>query len=337
MTENAAKPRVYVIGTGGTLSCIGTSRTDFINHHHRTKALTIQELLARVPEIHEFAEIRAEQFTNTRSADLGPSHWLALAKRVNEIFRTDPDAAGVAITHGTGTLEETAYFLNLTVKTRKPVVVTGAMRAPTALSTDTDLNLIDCVRVASDTSAGNKGVLVVMNNEIQAARDVTKANSLRVHTMSCRDLGGLGYADSDGQLVFYRAPTRKHTLDAEFDIENVAALPRVEIAYAYAGADGFVVRALADAGVSGIVSAGFGSGNAPEEYSAVLRDVQKRGLKVVVATQCGDGRVPRKLQHIEDDLIVADNLAPRKARILLMLALTKTRDSDEIQAIMATY
>ena len=332
-----AKPRVYVIGTGGSISFVGSHRTDYINYSYANKHLTIQELLDRVPEVNDFADVRSEQYMNVGSTEVGPVHWLGLVKRINQVFREDPDAAGVAITHGTATMEETAYFLNLTVKSHKPVVVTGAMRPPTGLATDADINLIDCVRVASAPQSAGRGVLTVLNNEIQAARDVIKTNSYRLETFRSNELGLLGYADSDEETVFYRNPTRAHTLDSEFDVENVSQLPRVDIAYSYAGADGLLVRALADAGVDGIVSGGLGSGGSPSGFSDALKEAQARGIPVVISTQTGNGRVIRTRRTNEDGFIVADNLQPKKARVLLMLALTKTKDPDEIQRMMLTY
>ena len=332
-----AKPRVYVIGTGGSISFVGSHRTDYINYSYANKHLTIQELLDRVPEVNDFADVRSEQYMNVGSTEVGPAHWLGLVKRINQVFREDPDAAGVAITHGTATMEETAYFLNLTVKSHKPVVVTGAMRPPTGLATDADINLIDCVRVAAAPQSAGRGVLTVLNNEIQAARDVIKTNSYRLETFRSNELGLLGYADSDEETVFYRNPTRAHTLDSEFDVENVSQLPRVDIAYSYAGADGLLVRALADAGVDGIVSGGLGSGGSPSGFSDALKEAQARGIPVVISTQTGNGRVIRTRRTNEDGFIVADNLQPKKARVLLMLALTKTKDPDEIQRMMLTY
>ena len=331
------KPRVYVIGTGGSISFVGEKRTDFINYSYGNKHFTIQELLDRVPEVNSVAEIRAEQFLNLGSTDVLPSHWLGLAQRINEIFAQDPQAAGVAITHGTATLEETAYFLNLTVKSDRPVVVTGSMRPPTGLGTDADVNIIDCVRVAASPQARGRGVLTVLNNQIQAARDVTKTNSYRLETFRSNDLGLLGYADSDEEVVFYRDTTRAHTSNTEFDVAGLAELPRVDIALAYGGADGLVVDALVNAGVPGIVAAGLGSGGSPPAMTAALKDAMGRGVKVVIATQAGSGRVMRTRRFTEAGYIVADNLSPRKARILLMLALTRTGDSAEIQRMMLTY
>ncbi|MSQ06163.1 MAG: asparaginase [Dehalococcoidia bacterium] len=332
-----ARPRVYVIGTGGSISMVGRRRTDFVNYSYDGKHLTIQELLARVPEVNEFAQVVAEQFLNVGSPEISPAHWLALARRVNEIFRQDPEAAGVAITHGTATLEETAYFLNLTVKDRRPVVVTGSMRPPTGLGTDADVNLLDSVRVAAAAQSAGRGVLTVLNNEIQAARHVTKTNSYRLETFRSNELGLLGYADSDEQVVFYQTPGRTHTQDTEFDVAQVMELPLVDIAYAYAGADGRVVQALAASGSAGIVAAGLGSGGSPRAFMEALKQAQRQGVKVVVATQTGNGRVMRTQRFDEDGYLVADNLSPKKARILLMLALTRTHDQAEIQRMMLTY
>ena len=293
--------------------------------------------MENIPEALEFAEVVPEQLVNVGSANITPKHWLQLALRINEIFARDSEAAGIAITHGTATLEETAYFLNLTVKDRRPVVVTGAMRPPTGMGTDSDINLLDCIRVAAAPQSAGRGVLTVLNNEIQAARDVTKSNSYRLETFRSGELGCLGYADSDEQVVFYRNPARTHTADSEFDVAEVEELPRVDIAYAYAGADGLVVNALAEAGVNGIVAAGLGGGSSSPEFMAALKEAQEKGIPVVIATQTGNGRVMRTRRFVEDGYIAADNLAPKKARILLMLALTRTDDAGEIQRMMLEY
>jgi len=334
---NDQKPRVYLIGTGGSISFIGDFRTDYINYSYRNRHLTIEKMLGNIPEAAEFAEVLPEQLVNVGSANILPGHWLQLARRINDIFTLDQGAAGVAVTHGTATLEETAYFLNLTVRDRRPVVVTGAMRPPTGMGTDADINLLDCIRVASAPQSAGRGVLTVLNNEIQAARDVTKSNSYRLETFRAGELGCLGYADSDEEVVFYRSPARAHTVDSEFDVTGVEELPRVDIAYAYAGADGLVVNALADAGVAGIVAAGLGGGSSSPEFMAALKSARERGIPVVIATQTGNGRVMRTRRFVEDGYVAADNLAPKKARILLMLALTRTDDPGEIQRMMLEY
>lgn len=330
-------PVVHVIGTGGSISCIGESRIDFIDYGYADRHYTIEQMLARVPEVGRFASVRCEQFANVYGGELSPALWLGLARRVNTILREVPETAGVAITHGTSTLEETAYFLNLTVKSPKPVVVTGAMRPMTAISNDAELNLLDCVRVAASPAAANRGVLVVLNNQIQAAREVTKTSTSRVDAFKSTDLGFLGYVDSDGEIVFYRDTTRVHTHRTEFDVEGITVLPRVDIVPAYAGADGVSVAALVAAGCQGLVAAGMGSGGAPRVFLDALSAAADAGVSVVIASQVGSGRVMARRALVERGFILADNLLPRKARVLLMLALTRTREAAEIQRIMNTY
>lgn len=332
-----SRPRVYLIGTGGSISCIGGSRVDLVDYNYADRHLSIEEMVARVPEAGERADIRAEQFLNVYGGDVTPAQWLALAQRVNRILREDPAAAGVVVTHGTSTLEETAYFLNLTVKSAKPVVVTGAMRPPTAMSTDADMNLYDAVRVAACPQAAGKGVLVVLNNQILAARDAVKTSTSRLETFKSNELGVLGYADSDGGVVFYRSPERAHTLDTEFDPDRLESLARVDIAYAYSGVDGTAVDALVSAGARGIVGAGLGSGSAPRAFLNALEAACRKGVTVVIGSQAFNGRVMAKRAFLERGFAVADNLAPKKVRILLMLALTSARTTDDIQRMTLKY
>jgi L-asparaginase len=330
-------PVVHIIGTGGSISCVGESRTDFLDYSYGDRHYTIAEMIARVPELGSVATLRSEQFMNAYGGEVSPQRWADLARRINAIMREAPDTAGIAVTHGTSTLEETAYFLNLTVKTKKPVVITGAMRPMTAMSNDAEVNLLDCVRVAATERAGNRGVLVVLNNQIQAAREVTKSSTSRLDTFKSADLGFLGYADSDGEVVFYRDPTRRHTYQTEFDLERTGAMPRVDIAFAYSGVDGAAIAALAKAGCEGMVAAGLGSGGAPRPFLDALSDVVAAGIPVVVASQAGSGRAMARRAAAERGFLFADNLLPRKARVLLMLALTLTRDRAEIQRMMNTY
>ena len=331
------KPRVYLFGTGGTISFVGETRTDFANYSYRGQQLTIQEMLARVPEANELAEVVAEQVINVGSTEVYPSHWLKLANRINEQFGSDPGAAGAAVTHGTATLEETAYFLNLAVRDPRPVVVTGAMRPPSAMGTDADNNLLDAVRVAAAQQSAGRGALVVLNNEIQSARDVTKTDSYRVETFQSGHMGFLGYADADGAVIYYRRPEQRHTADSEFDLTGVDELPRVDIAYSYAGAGATVIDALVDAGVGGIVAAGLGSGGSPSTFMDGLRRAIAAGVPVVLSTHVGTGRVVQTRRFMEQGYIVADNLHPKKARILMMLGLTRTQDPAELQRMMLEY
>ena len=330
-------PLVYVMGIDGTIATMGKSRLDYTEYDAVGIRMTIHEMVERIPEARQLARLKTEDLGNIPGTSVEVKHWLDLARRINQIFAEEPEVAGVAITHGTATLEETAYFLNLTVKSPKPVVVTGAMRPPSALGTDADVNLLDSIRVAACPEAARKGVLTVLNNEIQAARHVTKTNTYRVETYRSGDFGFLGYADSDHQVVFYQAPTRKHTYETEFDVDNVSELPRVEIAYASAGCDGIVIRALTDAGVSGIISAGSGSGGAPPDFVDALEEAHRRGVAVVKGSSSGNGRVVVTSSTREKGFVVSDNLTVKKARILLMLALGKTRDSHEIQRMFNTY
>jgi L-asparaginase len=331
------KPRVYVIGTGGSISCIGDSRVDLLNYNYADRHLTIDEMVERIPEAAGIAEVRSEQFLNVYGGDVSPSQWLALARRINRIFRDDKDAAGVVVTHGTSTLEETAYFLNLSVRSTKPVVITGAMRPPTGLGTDADINLYDAIRVAACPEAAGKGALVVLNSQIQAARDAVKTSTSRVETFKSGELGFLGYADSDGKVVFLRNTVRAHMAASEFDVDRIEALARVDIAYAYSGVDGVAVKALASAGCSGIVGAGLGSGSAPRAFLDALREARESGVCVVMASQSGNGRVMAKRAFVERGFAVADNLTPKKVRILLMLALAQKRSTEEIQRMILAY
>ena len=334
---SATTPLVKIIATGGSIAGVGPNRLDYILYPELGEHLTIDQSLARIPEVSDIARIEAEDLISVGSTAIGGPEWLLLSNRINRVFREEPAVTGLVVTHGTATLEETAYFLNLTVKSSRPVVIIGAMRPPTGLGTDSDVNLMDCIRVAAAPQSAGRGVLTVLNNQIQAARDVTKTNSYRLETFQAPDFGFLGYADSDGEVVFYRHPDRAHTIDSEFDVEGVDRLPRVEIALAYAGADGLMIKAMAQSGVDGLVAAGLGSGGSPPPFMAALKELSDAGMPVVIATQTGSGRVMLTRRFTEDGYIVADNLTPKKARILLMLALTATKDRSEIQRMMLTY
>ena len=332
-----AKPAVRVIGTGGSIAGVGPDRMDFILYPEIGNHITIQQSLDRVPEIQEIADVRSEDLVSVGSTAIGAAEWLGLARRINQIFRDEPDVAGVAITHGTATLEETSYFLHLTIKSSKPVVITGAMRPPTALSTDADLNLLDAVRTAACPDSAGLGVLTVLNNEIQCGRDVTKASTFRVETFRPNELGFLGYADSDGKVIFYRAPLRRHTLNTPFMVDSMTDLPRVDIVYSYAGADGLLVDAVRSNGSDGLVLAGFGGGTFPPAVIDAAVKVVDNGIPVVLATRSTAGRVVTTPKKDEQGFIVSDNLLPQKARILLMLGLTISKDRHELQQMFYDY
>ena len=325
------KPIVRIIGTGGSIAGVGPDRMDFILYPEIGDHITIQQSLDRVPEIKDIAEVKSEDLVSVGSTAIGASEWLGLARRINAIFREEPEVSGVAITHGTATLEETSYFLHLTVKSKKPVVITGAMRPPTALSTDADLNLMDAVRTAADPNANGLGVLTVLNNEIQSGRDVTKASTFRVETFRPNELGFLGYADSDGKVEFYRAPTRKHTINTPFLVDDMTDLPRVDIVYSYAGDDGLLVDAVRNNKSDGLILAGFGGGTFPPAVIDAALKLMEDGVPVVLSTRSTAGRVVMTPKKEAQSFLVSDNLMPPKARILLMLGLTKTKDGKELQ------
>ncbi len=337
MTSNQL-PLVWVLGTGGTISSWGSPRLTFFEYGVAGQRLDVHQNLERIPEVSDFANVKAEHLWMAGSGSLGPTRWLELTKKINGLFQEDPGISGIVVTHGTSSMEETAYWLNLTVKSDKPVVVTGTMRPPSAMGTDSDNNLLGAIILASSQEACCKGVTVMLNDEINAAREVTKQNAYRVETFGTREMGFLGYLDSDLKPMFYREPVRKHTYQTEFDVDGLSDLPKVYIVYAYEGADDLVVRALIDAKAPGIVIAGMGAGGAGGQVQQeALLEAGRQGSIVVSSTRAGSGRVIRTSRHREAGWVAADNLSPHKARILLQLALTKTNDPEEIQRMFDTY
>ncbi|MBS0641080.1 MAG: asparaginase [Proteobacteria bacterium] len=330
-------PKVAIIGTGGTISGVGRDSLDFYEYSTSGRFMRVDELIATVPELPRVADIVPVPYNNIASTDLQPSDWLKLTTIINETVAADPTLDGVVLTHGTATLEETAYFLNLTVKVSVPVVVVGAMRPSSALGADGGLNLLNACRVAGSPQARGMGVLVVLNDEINAARDVMKTSNYRVQTFVTPDFGILGYADPD-RVVFYRRPLRRCAPDTEFDVSGVAALPRVDIIPAYAGADATMVEAVVAAGAKGIVSVGFPSGSPSPAQKKALEQAAKTGVAVVQSSRAGSGRVvPSKESLLAAGFYGADTLTGQKARILLMVALTRTSDPAEIRRIFEEY
>jgi L-asparaginase len=331
-------PLVWVLSTGGTISGKGASSTSLTEY--KSGSLLGEELVKAVPEIQQYANVKVEQIVNVSSADITIDNWITLANRINRIFTDDKNVAGVVITHGTNTLEETAYFLNLTVKHDRPVVLVGAMRPATAISADGPLNLLNAIRAAASPKARGKGVLIVMNDEINGARDTTKTNTYRVETFRSPDLGYLGYVDAD-QVSFYRASTKRHTVDSEFDIGRNKTLPNVEIVYSYVQPGVAVIQALVASGVKGIVFAGTGAGLISSSEKLALKSALSMPAAsrpvMVRSSRTGNGRVVPREEYDNMGMIPADTLNPQKARILLMLALTRTRDIKEINRMFAEY
>jgi L-asparaginase len=328
-------PNVKILATGGTIAGAGVSSTTTVGY---TAAVTpVDKLISNVPELAKVANVSGEQICQVASESMTMEIWLKMAKRVNELLAKD-DVDGVVITHGTDTLEETAYFLNLVVKSKKPVVVVGAMRPGTAMSADGPLNLYRSVILAGSKEAVGKGVLVMMNDTIHSGRDVTKTITDRLDTFKAPEMGPLGFFTGD-KPVFYRQVLRKHTFDTEFDIMKVTELPRVDIVYHYAGNAGTMIEAAINANVKGIVHAGTGNGSIGKaEYPAFEQAIAK-GIVVVRSARVGNGIIARNGEADDDKygFVSSDTLNPQKARILLMLALTKTTDVKEIQRMFWEY
>ena len=323
--EQNALPRVVVLATGGTIASQYDPDVGGL-----APQLSGEEIVQAVPGLSEVARVSVEQIANVGSRNMTPEIWRTLASRANELLAS-PDIAGVIVTHGTDTLEETAYFLDLTVTSDKPVIVVGAQRAPTFFDTDGPRNLLNAVRVAVSEEAIGMGTLVVMNGQINAARDVTKTNTLDVETFRTLDFGALGVADIDA-VRFYRAPLRRQTIP----LREGDQLGRVEIVTEYAGSDGRLIRLLLEDGqLNGLVIEGVGLGHVSSRTLEAIRDVRARGIPVVLSTRVPTGRiVPMyaiNIELLELGCVEADNLSPQKARVLLMLAMTRTEDSTELQ------
>ena len=330
-------PRVALIITGGTIDSIGKDRLDLAWYIEAGKRLGTGELLAQLPELNSIAHVEEVPFRRLPSHALVDKDWLDMVRTIHSIF-DENKAGGIVITHGTNAIEETAYFLNLTLKTDKPVVLVGSMRPASAISADGYLNLVNAVKVAADPKSRGRGALLVMNDTIYSGRDVTKNSTYRVQAFTSRDLGPLGFADADGSIVYYHQTVKKHTVDTEFDVRNLQSLPRVDVVVSYVGADGRMIEAAAAAGAKGIVSAGTGAGRpTPAEDEAFDRVYKEKGVIMCLCSRVASGRVVRSPGLAKRGFVAGDNLQPWKARALLALALTKTTNADEIQRMFDTY
>ena len=317
-------PLVKVVATGGTIANTPSGR------------LHAGEVAEAIPQLKKVARLEVEEVMRVGSSSITVEQWLTLAKRINDIVAREPQIQGIVVTHGSNTVEETAYFLHLTVKTDKPVVLTAAQRQFSTLSSDSPKNFLQAVRVAVAKEAAGKGALVVANDTINAARDVTKNISYRVETYSSRDIGVLGFVDED-RVSFYRSPSKPRVF---FDISKVDRLPRVDVIYTYAGADGALVdAAVTHAKAAGLVIAGFPTGSGTPGMDEAVKRATAQGIPVVMTNRGGMGRVAETAgrQGEKRPLIYGDNLAPQKARILLMLALTTTKNPAELQRIFQQY
>jgi L-asparaginase len=327
-------PNVVVLATGGTIA--GAAGSD-VQAAYTSGQVGVEQLLAAVPQAKKLAALRGEQISNIGSQDMNDEVWLKLARRVNELV-AQPDVDGVVITHGTDTIEETGYFLNLVVKSKKPVVMTAAMRPSTALSADGPLNFFNAVAVAANKEAAGRGVLVVVNDWIHGASSLTKTSTTAVQTF-LSPLRGLVGTVAYGEAEFYRGPVGKSTLDSEFSLDGVTALPRVDIVMAHENMDGAIIDAAAAAGAKGIVVAGVGNGNMTKAGLDALAAQAKKGVVCVRSSRVATGRVGRNVEVDDDELglVASDDLNPQKARVLLRLALLKPRSLAEVQRLFVEY
>jgi L-asparaginase len=331
---NPALPMVVVLATGGTIA--GAAASD-VQAKYTSGQVGVEQLLAAVPQTKTLATLRGEQIANIGSQDMNDEVWLKLAGRVNELAAM-PEVSGIVITHGTDTIEETAYFLNLVVKTKKPVVMTAAMRPSTALSADGPLNFFNAVAVAADKDAAGRGVLVVVNDWIHGASSLTKTSTTAVQTF-LSPLSGLIGTVTYGDVEFYRLPVGRHTTESDFSLEGVTTLPRVDIIMAHENMDGALIDAAVGAGAKGIVVAGVGNGNMTAAAVNALAKHSKAGIVCVRASRVTTGRVGRNVE-LDDDklgLVAALDLNPQKARVLLRLALLRTRTNADLQRLFEEY
>ncbi|HHD0488371.1 TPA: type II asparaginase [Campylobacter jejuni] len=328
-----AKSRIAILGTGGTIA--GFIDSTIATTGYTAGAIDIDVLIKAVPQIRDLADISWEQIANIDSSNMCDEIWLRLAKKIAKLFAEGID--GVVITHGTDTMEETAYFLNLTIKSDKPVVLVGAMRPSTAISADGLKNLYNAVALVANKEAKNKGVMVAINDKILSARGVVKTHSLNVDAFSSPDFGDLGYI-VDGKVFFYNNVTKAHTKNAPFDVSKLTSLPKVDILYSYSNdGSGVAAKALFEHGTKGIVVAGSGAGSIHKNQKDVLKELLKKGLKVVVSSRVVAGCVAVSDSDEKLGFISAEDLNPQKARVLLILALTKTSDPKKIQEYFLKY
>jgi L-asparaginase len=329
-----AKANIVILATGGTIAGAAASGTQSA---YTSGAVTIDAMLKAVPGIEKLANIKGEQISNVGSQDMSFEILLKLAKRINELLATTA-VDGIVITHGTDTMEESAYFLNLTVKSDKPVVMVGSMRPSTAVSADGPLNLYNAVAVAADPQAKGRGVLVVMNDQIHAAHSLTKTSTTSVQTFMSPIRGVVGVT-AYGKDDWYNMPPWKHTSQSEFDISNVTKLPRVDIVFADEDMEPDLIDASVKLGAKGIVIAGVGNGNMNKVSVEAAARAVKKGVVVVRSSRVATGMVDRNVEVNDDELgfIASDELNPQKSRILLSLALLKPESPAQIQQLFRTY
>lgn len=337
-TESTAatkKPKIVILATGGTIAGAAASETDA---GYQSGAVGVDILIEAVPQLKDIADVSGEQIASIGSQDMNDEVWLKLAKRVNELVASK-DVDGIAITHGTDTMEETSYFLNLVVKSDKPVVLTGSMRPSTAMSADGPLNIYNAVAIAANPAARGRGVLVTVDDDIHSAHDVVKNHTTDVGTFGSGEPGLIG-AVLFGECTWYRTPAQVHTKNSEFSIAaNTTALPRVDVIYAHANMSPDMITSAAKNGAKGIVIAGVGDGNMTAPAAEAVKKVVAQGVVVVRSARTNGGIIRRNIEFNDDEAgtVASMELNPAKARVLLQLALMKTSDPTKIQDYFNRY
>ena len=318
---------VVVLATGGTIAGVGEYGKSTV---YSSGQISGDDLLAAIPQIRSIANVETVQVCNINSDDITDAHWIRMAKLINSLAGQE-NVAGFVITHGTDTMEETAYFLNLTVKTVKPVVLTGSMRPSTAFSADGPMNLFQAICVAANPVSRGRGVMMVFSDIVYSARSVVKSSSYSMTAMSGGTFGAIGII-RDGEVYFYELTAKKHTVDTEFDVSGIEALPRVSVVFFHADADVGLLAYAAEHS-EGVVLAGAGAGEYSLAYKALI---EKLTVPLVVSTRIEDGIITQKSLMCKNT-VAANNLQPQKAAVLLRLALTRTSAFDELVRIFATY
>jgi L-asparaginase len=331
LTAPGALPRIALVSTGGTIGAVGHDRLDLTRYGETNQQRAVQALLDEIPELSGIAAIRPAALPNLPSHGLSLDDLVSIGRLV-EGLAADPQVDGVVITHGTNTLEETAFFLDLVCRTAKPIVVTGAMRPASGISADGPLNLLNAVRLAASPVAQGRGVLVLLDDTIHAARDVTKSSANRLAAFRGAELGPLGFVEGDGVVAFHHR-SEPWPAQGAFDLAALAELPRVDVVVSYLGADGALIEASVRAGAAGIVSAGTGAGFPTPAEAAALARAAEAGVIVCQASRVGAGRVAPRPAAVAGGFVTAGNLNPWKARLLLVLALTGSRDAERIQPL----
>jgi L-asparaginase len=328
-----AKPAIRILATGGTIAGAGSAQS----YGYKSGSFKVEDLIGAVPQLKEIADLSGEQVANIGSQDMNDAVWLKLAKRVNELLASS-QVDGVVITHGTDTMEETAYFLDLAVKSEKPVVMVGSMRPATAISADGPGNLYNAVAVAASPAARGRGVVVVLNDEIHSARNVTKTDTTNVDTFKSLNRGPVGLVHT-GKIAWFEKMDRRHTTSSEFDVSSLSQLPRVDIIFAHANMSPDLIDAAVKDGAKGLVIAGVGDGNMTDKALAAVSRAAKAGVVVVRSTRLAEGIVLRN-NEVNDDqqgFVASGEFTAPKARVLLQMGLTRSADVKQIQRMFNEY